>query len=216
MKKDKSKFSQDHISLRTVNFDGIDSLWWVTVDKKAFSGPLKELISDHSKFLEYVKEKSIVVQAGGNCGLYARFYGNHFKQVYTFEPQADNFKCLTLNCQGDQYRIYNCGLGKDFRNVSLKHPATAKRSNMGVWQVVEDPSGDVQIITIDSLNLDRCDLIHLDIEGYEPNALLGAEQTITKFKPVLILEEGHGEDIAKMFGYKLVEKLSRDWIFLYE
>lgn len=87
---------------------------------------------------------------------------------------------------------------------------------MGVWQVQEDPEGSIKIITIDSLNLPRCDLLHLDVEEFEPNVLQGAEKTIAKYKPVIILEAGHGGDIAESYGYQLVEKLTTDWLYLHK
>jgi hypothetical protein len=43
-------------------------------------------------------------------------------------------------------------------------------------------------ITIDSLQLQRCDLIKFDVEGWETRALNGAIRTISRFKPVLFFE----------------------------
>lgn len=204
----------DHISKRLVNFDGIDFLWWVTLDKKAFKYPLAELIKDHSKFLSNTLGRKLVIQAGGNCGLYARFYGNYFEKVYTFEPQSNNYNCLSLNCQGEKYVLFKQGLGKEITKADLFHPSD-KRSNMGIWKIKDNVNGNIEIVTIDSLDLEYCNLIHLDIEGYEENALIGGEKTINKFKPTIILEEGHGAEIVKSFGYSLVERCSTDWIYRY-
>jgi FkbM family methyltransferase len=216
MKKNKNNIQLDDISLRRVGAEGIDELWWVTLDVKAFKGPLEEWVSDKDSFLKYVKNRKLVIQAGGNCGMYARFYGNYFNEVYTFEPQPNNFKCLSLNCNENKYHIFNAGVGKSFGKADIVHPKGKKRSNMGVWQTVDNPNGEIQIITIDSLNLVNCDLIHLDIEGYEPFALEGAKKTIEKYRPVVILEEGHGGSVIESYGYKLKEKLTRDWVYVYE
>ena len=43
-------------------------------------------------------------------------------------------------------------------------------------------------ITIDSLQLRSCDLIKLDVEGWENRALEGGMQTIARFRPVLFFE----------------------------
>jgi hypothetical protein len=48
--------------------------------------------------------------------------------------------------------------------------------------------GHIPTIRIDDLNLTDCNLMQLDVEGYELNALLGAAKTIDKFKPVLCVE----------------------------
>ena len=45
-----------------------------------------------------------------------------------------------------------------------------------------------ECITIDSLNLQRCDLMKIDVEGGEFDVLNGAHLTLTKYMPVIILE----------------------------
>lgn len=202
-------------SMRPVDHEGVDELLWITMDSKAFSGPLRDWSLDKDNFLKYVNEKNTIVQAGGNCGMYARFYGNYFQHIYSFEPDPSNYFCLTHNCQGEKYNLFNVALGKEPGKASLYFPKKKFR-NAGIWQVVEDQNGIVDIITIDSLNLDRCDLLHLDVEGYESNVLQGAKLTIEKFYPVIILEAGHGSEIAEEYGYKVIEKLTTDWIMLHE
>lgn len=61
----------------------------------------------------------------------------------------------------------------------------------------------VHTIKIDDLNL-KPDLIKLDIEGYEFNALLGARKTIKKFKPVIYIEtpSKNIDKFFKFYGYK--------------
>jgi FkbM family methyltransferase len=44
---------------------------------------------------------------------------------------------------------------------------------------------------VDGLQLDRCDLIKMDIEGAEPGALQGARRTIQRFRPRLSLASYH-------------------------
>lgn len=45
-----------------------------------------------------------------------------------------------------------------------------------------------RLFTIDSLNLHRIDLIKIDVEGMELNALYGGVSSIQQFKPILIIE----------------------------
>jgi hypothetical protein len=56
---------------------------------------------------------------------------------------------------------------------------------------------------IDDLNLECCDLIHLDIEGYELHALMGARNTIEKHQPLIVLE--YYEPWAKRYNTSLIE-----------
>jgi hypothetical protein len=49
------------------------------------------------KISEHITEKKVVVQAGGNCGVYVKRYAELFETVYTFEPSPILFYCLNLN-----------------------------------------------------------------------------------------------------------------------
>ena len=46
----------------------------------------------------------------------------------------------------------------------------------------------VQKIAIDTLELPRVDLIKLDIEGMEMDALAGAAQTVERCQPIVLVE----------------------------
>ena len=86
------------------------------------------------------------------------------------------------------------------------------------FKIGED-AGTIPVIAIDTLNLRSCDLIQLDIEGGEYNALLGAVETIKEFKPVICLEWFENQEkllsILNSLGYKEVADLKSDRIFAY-
>ena len=60
--------------------------------------------------------------------------------------------------------------------------------NFGAVTVGDSEGVEVPLMTVDQLNLARCDLIKVDAEGFEPQTMLGAYKTIEKFKPVIYLE----------------------------
>jgi hypothetical protein len=87
-----------------------------------------------------------------------------------------------------------------------------KKPNYGGFFV--NGIGNIPTIRIDDLGLPVCDFIHLDIEGFEGEALLGGLNTINKFKPLIGLElKDHGEkfgwpetkilDLLKDLGYNI-------------
>lgn len=202
------------VSYRKVNVEGVDKLIWVTSDRGAFGnesdGPLGDWISDKTYFMEKVRAFDVVIQAGGNCGMYPRFYANYFKEVYTFEPDETNFHCLNINCEGDKYHKYYGGLGNTTESLTLKYSSDY---NVGMHKITNTP-GSVQMFRLDDLNLTACDLLHLDIEGYEPNALLGATKTIQKFWPVVITERSSGEAVLLNLGYVKYRQLRMDTVFI--
>jgi FkbM family methyltransferase len=50
------------------------------------------------------------------------------------------------------------------------------------------PKQTVRLLTIDSLALQRLDLLKLDVEGMELEALVGAEETIKRYTPAMLIE----------------------------
>lgn len=158
-----------------------DGWWWPAHDKGCWNY-MNMYPNLPTEISEYVPEKNVVVQAGGNCGFYPKQYAKLFKTVYTFEPEWLNFHCLSRNvternviksqsCLGDKP-------GLVYMNVNYK--------NVGKTHV--DGPGTVPVSLIDNLALTECNLIHLDIEGYEYFALLGAINTIKSFRPVIVIE----------------------------
>lgn len=203
------------IGKRNCGHEGVDELWWIKTDRGAFGnekdGPLFDWIKDKDDFMSQVKQFHTVVQAGGNCGMYARFYGNYFENVYTFEPCPKNFACLDMNCVGSKYHKYMGGLGNTTNNLSITNTNT---NNVGRHKI-RDEEGDVKMYRIDNLNLQQCDLIHLDVEGYEEKVINGALETIKKFKPVVIVERGHGQRVLeKQLGYSMYKRLRMDSVFI--
>ena len=202
-------------SYRKCGHESVDKLLWVTSDTGAFGdekdGPLFDWIEGHEDFMSQVKNFDTVVQAGGNCGMYPRFYKNYFKEVYTFEPDPLNFYCLDANCVGEGYHKFNGGLGNTEESLSLKQ---GPKTNVGMHKI-SDERGDVRMYKLDSLNLNSCDLLHLDVEGYEEQALRGAEQTIKEFRPVIITERSGGQKYLQSLGYTMYKKLRMDTIYTF-
>ena len=103
-------------------------------------------------------------------------------------------------------------LGSEHKLVSVKideNIIQKKGYNCGTFQVTG--AGKIPVLKIDDLELDQCDLLHLDIEGFEGFALEGAIKTIQKFKPVICLEIN---GLGKQYGwpeeriYKFLENLN--------
>lgn len=203
------------VSFRKCGHEGVDNLLWVTTDKGAYGnekdGPLFDWLQESPDFMYNVKKFDTVIQAGGNCGMYPRFYGNYFRRVITFEPEELNFYCLDKNCVGEKYVKYQGGLGEKSEKLSMR---ATNMTNVGTHKILEKP-GNIQMYRIDDLELDSCDLIHLDIEGYEEKALRGAEKTIRKFLPPIITERSGGKSFLEKLGYRTFKKLRMDTVFVF-
>ena len=134
----------------------------------------------------YTEQQRVVVQAGGNAGMYVKKYEDIFDTVYTFEPDPINFYCLTKNTSNRTIKFQGC-LGNETNFVNLSYDETHhKKPNSGGYRV--KGIGNIPTLILDNFNLPIVDLIHLDIEGFEKFALLGAIETIKRCKPVIALE----------------------------
>lgn len=197
---------------------------WNEIDEKLFL--VNDWTNDIKTVLPHIKADGLCIQAGGAMGIWPYVLSSHFKRVLTFEPCVENYKCLKKNLANIE-NIYsaNLALGAKNTNVSIKlHPDES--DNAGCYHTVEDKDGDIRQISIDSLDLDECDLIQLDIEGNELAALIGATETIRKFKPIIMAEDKalpHSNQIGHKVGeidsyleslnYSKIATIHRDKIF---
>lgn len=197
---------------------------WPKSDESSWEGQ-NEYNNLAQYILPYVSNRDVMIQAGGNCGFILSTFVNHFNTIYTFEPDPINFYCLNQNVTSPNVFKIQCCLGKESTPVNtqqLDRPGRL-RDTGGVHV---EGQGATLTIVIDSLNLPACDLIQLDVEGYELNALLGAVNTIKKYKPVLCIEfcekwlnryettSDNIETLLTELGYKYVELHGADRIYI--
>ncbi len=182
------------------------NMWYVTIDWVEF----------HSKlWFEYWQgPMDVCVQAGGAFGVYPRMLAEQFARVYTFEPTPSSFHCLTNNCQKKNIIKFQSALGDKGNFIPMLH--YPHDSALNHFTLDESVPVKVQQITIDSLELKACNLIALDIESYELQALKGAEQTIKRFWPRIITENGGlVTDWLEPLGYHIQGMSSGDTIWVH-
>jgi hypothetical protein len=203
-----------------------DNKWvWPIVDENSWNGQ-NQFTEIADKILPYVKNKKVMIQAGGNCGFLLSRFIEHFNIIYTFEPDPVNFYCLNQNITSSNVIKMQCCVGNTPTPV-LTQQLIRPNHPHDTGGVHVSGLGYTPTIIIDNLNLPECDLIQLDVEGYELNALLGAINTIKKYKPVLCIEfcekwlnryNDSSEEVLNLIyslGYKLVDEYGVDKIFIH-
>ncbi len=190
--------------------------WWVP---DIMSGPGSYLRRSQELLahMQLTRGREVAIQAGGHIGTYPTLLAAHFAHVYTFEPEAENFSCLTRNCtQPNVFAARGC-LGEKRRTVglSISLKSTGKHQVRG--------AGAVPTYRIDDLGVTACDLLALDLEGYELAALAGATETIRRFEPVIVAEENGRQlrfgvregELARFLapqGYRVVQRVGEDLV----
>lgn len=179
---------------------------WAVPDWDEFVGPRIDKNGGYQRShlnaaLARVTKWDLAVDGGGHIGTWSKPMAERFAKVVTFEPSADSFACLARNL---------AGIG----NVQLRHqalgatPGRARMTLEGHDRAIElkntaalfvRPGDDVEVITLDSLELPALDFFKLDVEGSEVVALQGAEQTLRKYRPLILYED---KGLWKRYGYK--------------
>lgn len=139
--------------------------------------------------------RKVAVQAGGNLGVFAAKLSETFEAVYTFEPDALLFPMLVANAPQENIVRIQAALGQCASFIGTQR-TTPKDTHAGVTHVAGP--GIIPTLRLDALALPACDLIYLDIEGYELFALHGAEETIRRHKPTIAVEVNNCVD---RYGY---------------
>lgn len=156
---------------------------WPKGDRYTWPTVVEEL-AEIPVLVDLCKQRRVCVQAGGNGGLWVKELAGLFETVYTFEPDAILFRCLVNNVPCENVIFTQAAVGSEAGFVAVDR--WMGEANPGANRVMA--GGHVPQVTIDGYGLENVDLIQFDIEGYELNALNGAEQTILRCKPVVCLE----------------------------
>jgi FkbM family methyltransferase len=138
-----------------------------------------------------VKGRHVAIDGGAHVGTWTELFAQEFAVVHAFEP-SPAFDMLRENVGHlSNVELHNAALTDQFERMESYH--RKPKGKLTSRRVRPNPKGEVRGVPIDDLGLGTCDIIKLDIEGYEYRALLGASATIERTKPFLLVEfAGHG------------------------
>lgn len=176
----------------------VNGFVWPEKDISCAPAAFKQL-EDLQQYYGYCKAFDVAVQAGGNCGVWPKNMAAKFGLVYTFEPDPENFNCLSVNVTEHNVIKMQAALGDRYGLIDV---VTPDETNCGSKYV--QPGGVVPTIRIDDLCLPKLDFLMLDIEGAEVNALLGGMETIKRCRPVVVVEN---KPHTQRFGYENGESI---------
>lgn len=176
--------------------------------------------------LGFVKNFTTAIDAGANYGIMSANLHSKFSKIYAFEVDTPVRECLKKNVekfQLDNVVVCDCGLSDKEEQVSLNYEKTTFGTHIN-----KEVSGTHICRTLDSFELSEVGFIKLDCEGYEPYILKGAEQTIKKYKPVILMEEKnyssryYGEagnlavELLLSWGYTMEVSWPKDCVMIYK
>jgi len=155
-------------------------------------------------------EGNVFVDVGANIGWFTLLAASIVRDtghVHAFEPRlptADYLRrSVALNAMQNIVTVHEAGLGDDTRDYHLGWQRGT--TNPGSSCLVEPTLADgletipIRLITLDSLDLARVDLLKMDVEGAEMRAVYGARSTIDRHRP-LIISELHPRQLVQVSG----------------
>jgi len=156
-----------------------------------------------------------VLDVGANVGAFTLPFAELVGpagEVIAFEPQRAIFHMLCANVALNEHYNVKCvrgGLSDVERIVAMPVLDYTKPANFGGVTIEMGGADTASMKKLDSFNLGIVHFIKMDVEGHEREALLGAEQTIAKFGPILYVENDRKEKspaliaMLQSWGYQL-------------
>ena len=143
-------------------------------------------LQEAQNLVDVCSKRRVAIDGGANVGLWSSVFAAHFEQVHALEPVHENVQIIKLNCKAKNLRVHEMAL----YNKKGQQAFTVNSSNYA--NIVKEPSQKEQVFfktaRIDDFNFKHVDLIKLDVDGCEMQALEGAERTIARWHPVLSIE----------------------------
>lgn len=143
-----------------------------------------------------------IVDVGANIGSNTIEYACWADRVISYEPTPELYQRLLTNIQNNKTNpdtkrwdpnvsmipkaniiTHNNALGEKEKNVKIKCHENNKGKNY-----ISDEGIDILVKTLDQYQLTEVDIIKIDVEGYELNVLMGAEDTIQRNRPIIQTE----------------------------
>jgi FkbM family methyltransferase len=166
-----------------------------------------------------LKKNSTIFDLGANVGYYSAIFSFYSPKgkIFAFEPSYKNFNFLKLNL-------------KKYSNIYLSDNAvssfTGEKKDIinSIWNV-ETEERLFKFIKIDDFivenKINEIDLIKIDIDGYELEALQGMNNVLKNFNPYFLIEINHAAktrntteqqiiDYMKSYNYKIIKILDKE------
>lgn len=135
--------------------------------------------------IEATQDRNVAVDVGAHVGFWSMWLCLSFTRVIAFEPCREHVECFKRNVLTDNIELHPFAVGNRADYVSLERD----RVNSGRTAIGPGKEwGTVRMVTLDSMQLPRVNLLKIDVEGYEAAVLEGGRAMIQEYRPTIALE----------------------------
>lgn len=171
--------------------------------------------------MELCLSRGLALDIGANVGLWSRDLCKHFDKVIAVEPVADFRACLEKNVVSNNLEILSVALGD--LNTTVDMIITENNTGHSHVNMASLGQGSIPLVTLDSLKLPKVDYIKVDCEGFEYKILLGAKDTVCRYRPIIVIEDKKHQDVGHAdteralptligWGAKILKQVNNDVI----
>jgi FkbM family methyltransferase len=169
-------------------------------------------------YRQFIKPDYVIIDGGANIGFHSIQFAKLANQgkVYCFEPQPLIFNVLStnvlINGATDVIKQFRLGLSNEEEELKMsplnEQFFSENCINYGGRGLTNSDEGEeeVQLTSIDNLNLSKLNMIKLDVQGFELKTLLGGKNTILTYHPIIFIE-----NYLNLEDDKKVIKLLEEW-----
>jgi len=187
-------------------FSVVRSAWWDQSTQPCFEaeiGPYFQALAGRAGFRS-------ILDAGAATGLFTITAGLHFPaaRLFAFEPSERQRIVLQRNLHKasltSRVQIQGSGLWNKNERLSFRtHGAMSAIESVSELQGKMPFEESVDVVALDRWaeehRLEALDLIKMDIEGAEIEALAGAVKTLKRFHPELLIQAYHQREGARTY-----------------
>jgi FkbM family methyltransferase len=194
--------------------------FYVSISDQVTRTILSEIVNDYDSlrlFLDKISSErwsqvGVVIDVGAHYGGYSRIFSQEFFQVHAIEANSETFGILAENLKSAKnVFVHNFAVGREESEKEMYSISYAtERSTLRRPKDLNSMSEKYCLSHVRTRRLDcflreikasNVELIKIDIEGYETEALLGLEGFLLKLsdkelKPAILIE--FVEDIVKI------------------
>lgn len=145
-----------------------------------------------------VQNMDLAIDVGAHVGIFSSRMAKSFRRVHSFEPDPLNFKCLKLNmAKFPNATLHNLALSDENGTCSVVRNNPTNSGDISI-----DPTaGEIPRLKLDSFNFDNVGFIKIDTQGHELPIVKGAEETIRRCRPVMLIELPSKELVKLLFDW---------------
>ena len=184
---------------------------------------------------KYIKKDSIFFDIGANEGFFSLVASKKIitGKIYCFEPQKNLLKIIEKNLLKNNFKnffLLDFGIGESeyFTNLNVFQDTNTGASSILKKHFLNTKKTKIKIKSLDHFVseerlYDQIDLVKIDIEGYEINAIKGMKNLLKEKKINTLLIDYHmhivtnedrleHEKLILSFGYKKIKTNDRNYI----